>query len=420
MQSIRIAAGVAIAALLVSATGVRAEDEGTKLADEAKEYINKFVDINALVATTYTWAHNNPPSNVPTAAGNVSLPYLAINKNNNTFSLYDGWFQVSRNRADEDFGFVFSMDFGQTAQYAGADWNGDGSTEGDFVEVREFYGIWKTGFQDITVKAGKFVSLLGYEILLTNTAYNPTVTLSYLFMNVPYTNTGLLAHMPLGEIATIDLAVVNGWDNVVDNNNQKSFMMGLGATPAEGLTMYLAGIYGAENCGQASSSCTALPPAGAGSHRGAVTLNATYTFPEETGLALAVDSLYANDSNVLPDPVTGQPFSAAASWYGAAGYIMWNIPVEELKGLFFNVRGEVINDPDGYRNPNGTVNPAVVGTPQTIYEFSPTLGYKISDNILTRFEYRFDSSDKFGFAKSQADTFSKTANTISAEVIVAF
>jgi hypothetical protein len=424
MKQLRTGLSVAVTALALMASSSLAQvglepgkadppEENISLKDlnaSVKEMVSRFVDINIMAATTYTYSFNNPDSNF--------LPYLPINKYDNTISLYDGFFQVSRHREDEDFGFTFNLDIGETAQFAGADWNGDGSTEGEYIEPREFYGTYKLPWGGVKLKAGKFVSLLGYEVLMTNTAYNPTVTLSYLFMNVPYTNTGLLANIPLGEIASLDLAIVNGWDNVVDNNDSKSGMMGLGVAPLEGMTAYLAGIYGSEVCGQASTQCTALTPAGAGSKRGAVTFNMGYALPEETGLSLAVDSLYANESNVLPDAFSGNEFGSSAQWYGAAGYIMWAVPFEEVDGLAFNLRATWFGDPDGYRNPTGTSNPDVIGTPLTIWEISPTVAYSFNEHILARFEYRHDSANKLAFEKKSG--YASIANTITAEVIVAF
>lgn len=407
MRPFRIAVFAAVAALLVSASGVQAQGESI---DEAREYIAKFVDINVLAATTYTYGTNTPNS------GN--LPYLPINKDQNSIALYNGFFQVSRHREGESFGFTFNMDIGETARYAGSDWDGDGATEGDFIEVREFFGTYKTPLAGITLKAGKFVSLLGYEVLLTNAAFNPTVSLGYLFLNVPYTHVGLMANIPLGEIAWLDIGVVNGWDNAVDTNNSKSLLTGFGVAPIEGVTTYIAGIYGSEACGQASTKCTALPAAGAGSKRAAVTWNASYTLPEETGLGLAIDSLYANESDILPDVATGNPFGASAEWYGLAGYVMWSPPVEELEGLSLNLRTEVFVDADGYRNPTGTTNPAVAGTPITVWEVSPTVAYQFTNNVIARLEYRYDSANKFAFEKDGG--YAKQANTITAQVLVAF
>jgi len=185
------------------------------------------------------------------------------------------------------------------------------------------------------------------------------------------------------------------------------------------LTFYLAGTYGSETNGQAKT-CSGIPcpGAGAGAKRGVVTLNGTVT-PIE-GLSFIVDSVYGNESNILPDPITGDPNSAAASWYGLVGYVTWAPGFDPVPGFQFALRAEVFDDVDGARNPTGTVNPAVIGTPQTVEEVTGTISYVFSPNIVTRLEYRYDHSDKFAYEKDLADSYSKTANTITAELILAF
>jgi opacity protein-like surface antigen len=404
-----MAVSVGVTALCLSAAPVAAEEEKKSIDEQVQELMAKIVDVNAMVATTYTYSFNKPTSDF--------LPYLIINKDDNTLALYDAFLQISRNREDEDFGFTLNMDFGETARFTGADWDGSGAIgdsgeEDNFFELREAYGTYKVPWGGIKVKAGKFVTLLGYEVLMTNTAYNPNVTHSYMFGQIPFTHVGVLANAPLGEMAWVDVGVVNGWDNAVDNNNSPSLLAGLGFKPLDVLGFYLAGIYGPELCGQDSTKCTGLPPAGAGSKRGAVTLNATFTAPEETGLALAIDSLYANESDALPDGDV--PFAESASWYGLAGYVMWAPPFEEVEGLTLNLRAEVICDPDGYRNPNGSPG---VG-PQTIFEITPTIGYAFAEHFLARLEYRYDHSNKQAYQTE--DTFRSFDNTLTAEFIVAF
>jgi hypothetical protein len=397
------------------AAPVAAEEEAKKSLDEqVQDIMAKLVDVNAMVATTYTYSFNKPASDF--------LPYLVINKDDNTLALYDAFLQISRNREDEDFGFTVNMDFGETARFTGSDWDGSGAVgdsgeEDNFFELREAYGTYKVPWGGLKVKAGKFVTLLGYEVLMTNTAYNPNITHSYMFGQIPFTHVGALVNAGLGEMAWADVGIVNGWDNAVDNNNSPSFLAGLGFKPLDMLGFYLAGIYGPELCGQASTKCTGLAPAGAGSKRGAVTLNATFTFPEETGLGLAIDTLYANESDALPqssDDPTVALFDESASWYGLAGYVMWAPPFEEVEGLTLNLRAEVMGDPDGYRNPNGSPG---VG-PQTIFEITPTIGYAINEHILARLEYRYDHSNKQAYEDD--DGFRSFDNTLTAEFLVAF
>src|SRR6185295_11609030 len=87
--------------------------------DQVKEMLNKFIDINAMVATTFTYNTNEPFSGFDN--------YNVINKKDDSFVLYDAFLQISRNRADEDFGFTVNMDFGETAKFTASDWDGSGT-----------------------------------------------------------------------------------------------------------------------------------------------------------------------------------------------------------------------------------------------------------------------------------------------------
>ena len=424
MRQFRWAAVAATVAVLFAAAQVAAQGEAAPVKgeiDAVKEAVAKIVDINAMVATTYNYGFNRPASD--------TLNYEVINKANNTFAIYDAFLQFSRNHEDEDFGFNINMDFGETAKYTGSDWNGNGAVaapgdnteEGNAFELREAYGTYKVPWDGVKLKAGKFVTLLGYEVLMTNTAFNPNISHSILFgYAIPFTHVGVLLDLPMGELAWADIGIVNGWDNAVDNNNAKTLIAGLGIKPLADLaTFYLAGTYGSETNGQAKT-CSGIPcpGAGAGAKRGVVTLNGTVT-PIE-GLSFIVDSVYGNESNILPDPITGDPNSAAASWYGLVGYVTWAPGFDPVPGFQFALRAEVFDDVDGARNPTGTVNPAVIGTPQTVEEVTGTISYVFSPNIVTRLEYRYDHSDKFAYEKDLADSYSKTANTITAELILAF
>lgn len=430
MTTVRTAACAAAVAFLFAATLARAEgvvDKATGEVDEAKAALAKLVDINAMVAATYTYGFNKPY--------NRTLNYEVINKANNTFALYDAFLQIARNRDDEDFGFTINMDFGETAKYTGSDWDGSGgadgsnSEEGNAFELREAYGTYKLPWGGIKLKAGKFVTLLGYEVLMTNTVFNPNISHSILFgYAINFTNVGFLFNVPLGDMAWVDIGMINGWDESVDNNDSKTLMAGMGVKPLDNLTFYLAGTYGGEQNGQFASNCASAqgtPPApcpGAGSKRGVVTLNGTFT-PIE-GLSFIMDSVYGNESNLLPD-ATGA-LTQAASWYGLVGYVTWSPGLEPVEGLSLNLRAEVFDDADGARltgSPSAfTPNPALAGVPQTVIEITPTIAYAFNPHILARLEYRYDHSDKPAYQNNTigGTGYNTSANTIAAELLVAF
>src|SRR5215468_2460953 len=211
------------------------------------------VDLHALLMTDFNWDFNNPPGNIP---------LQTFNYKSNTFTLRDAAIFLSRNRDDEAFGFNLTVDFGDTANAIKARWavgpNGTnenlcGNTGDCFVEVREAYVTYKTPLTvptsttPISLKAGKFVTLLGYEVIPTYTNFNPNISTDINFgFGIPFTHTGLLGHFPITDLVALDLGVVNGWDNVDDNNNSKTLLGGLGITPLETVAIYLSGTYGGE------------------------------------------------------------------------------------------------------------------------------------------------------------------------------
>ena len=95
------------------------------------------------------------------------------------------------------------------------------------------------------IKAGKFVTLLGAEVIESPLNYN--ISRSFLFgYAIPFTHTGVLFSYPLMEQVSLSAGIVNGWDNVIDSNKGKSFLGNLTLQPVDILTLSLNGVYGAE------------------------------------------------------------------------------------------------------------------------------------------------------------------------------
>lgn len=72
----------------------------------------------------------------------------------------------------------------------------------------------------LTVAAGLFLSPIGPESIAVRD--NWTQSRSNLFFGLPYYHAGLRATYPLSDTLTATFLVTNGWNNVVDNNREKS------------------------------------------------------------------------------------------------------------------------------------------------------------------------------------------------------
>ena len=91
--------------------------------------------------------------------------------------------------------------------------------------------------------------------------------------------------------------------------------------------------------------------------------------------------------------VTGQK----GHWVAAAAYFKYAFN----NRFAFSPRYEVIDDHNGFRT----------GLPQTLQEFTLTQEVKLSNNLITRFEFRRDWSDRDFFNKSVGQ-FVRSQNTL--------
>lgn len=361
------------------------------------------IDMHALLMVDYNANINDPGSNGP-SQGNATGSYVnGFNYKSNTFDVRDAAIFLGRNKDDESFGFNLNVDFGTTANVIQARWgNGSGDSKenlcgngGDcFVEIREAYLTYKTPLTipttstPISLKAGKFVTLLGYEVIPTYSAFNPNISTSLLFnLSIPFTHTGILAHVPIVDQAALDIGVVNGWDNVADNNNSKTLLAGLGITPTDAISIYVSGTYGAE------SNPLQDGGDGAGSERGVLSANASWKVID--ALQLAIDSTWANQSgSTLP----GETGRHQANWYGVAGYAI----VTPMDKMQLALRGEWFDDPDGTQT----------GVKQTLWEVTPTFSYALADHLTFRTEYRHNQSNK--------DFFTSGSNSVDGTSVPKF
>ena len=358
------------------------------------------IDVHAMVDVGWLYSFNNPDDD--------AIRYRVFDPEHNDIDLTLFNLRFSREKEDEPVGFVVNLDFGQTADVVGqfTCWGGgcdpvpDKSENDNSVELREAFGYYKLPWGGIKIKGGKFVTLLGYEIIKNWDGYNPNISNSIMFGNaIPFTHTGFLANIPAGDFLAFDLGVVNGWDTVADNNDSKSFLGGMTIAPMDMLSIYLAATYGAEQ------------PNNGHSKRAVVT--AAVSVKPTDMLTFALDVDYGNESDLhfANDPVAF-PSEHTAEWYGMAAYAM----IQPTDALSFNLRGEWFADPDGTRS-GYVAEDGDAGV--TVWEITPTMAYKITDGLLARLEYRHDEADDNGFFSKEGH-FDASSNTIATEFIYAF
>jgi hypothetical protein len=315
------------------------------------------------IATSYQYNFNDPDSNI------TSL--RAFDRDHNSFVLDLFQLQVSRAPGEDGVGFMTKIDFGKLAERLGTDWDGDGTAgnvaeEQNSVEIQEAYITYNfPGLPDLQVKAGKFATPIGAEVI--EPWANPNISRSMQFAwGIPYIHTGATASYAFGSQASLMLGIVNGWDNAVDNNDGKSFLGSLAITPVEQFSLLLNGIYGAEQADRGDSK------------RGLVDIVATIKPVENFAIILNYD--YGNETDL---GVGGD-----AEWNAFSGILSYDI-VEGLPvPIGFAFRGEVFDDSDGTRLP--TLGGAGFGSFQSAAEVTGTFKVVLAEGLMFRTEYRYD------------------------------
>src|SRR5262252_8262793 len=91
----------------------------------------------------------------------------------------------------------------------------------------------------LTVKAGKWATLIGYEVY--ESPKNLNFSRSFLYtLGTPYTHTGLLLTYPVMPWFSITAGFTNGWDNADNNNGYLRPIGSFAFTPSDKLSILMA------------------------------------------------------------------------------------------------------------------------------------------------------------------------------------
>ena len=304
-----------------------------------------------LVYGSYNYNFNSPDS----GSNNMHI----FDQNHNDFTMDLLQLEMSK-ETESGVGFHAVLDYGETAGLIQSDWGGDLAHN---FEVQQAYMTYTFGIGNgIEMKFGKFATLLGGEVI--ESPYNPNVSRSFMFgYAIPFTHTGVLFSTALNDNISLTAGAVNGWDNVRDNNNGKTFLGSLGLEFGD-LAWTFNGVFGAEDDDSGSSKT------------GVFDTVLTYS-PMEN-----VDLLANFDYGTASEQVGGDD----ADWTGLSGIVTLGggLLDESLADWSFALRGEWFSDPDGYRT----------GIEQDLREVTGTFKWQMTENLQARLEFRHDWSNK--------------------------
>ncbi|MFI5316770.1 MAG: outer membrane beta-barrel protein, partial [Myxococcota bacterium] len=336
------------------------------------------VQINGFVSASYQYQFNNPDNPLFSNTTNQ------FNVDHNTFALDAAKIEFYRPATNPgDAGFQLDLTYGANALILGGTRGLYSTTtmanEGFYIQDMNVQYNW----DDVLLKFGQWETLMGYEVI--DSIQNKNVTHGLLFTYaIPLVHTGLQAS---GKIGGNDSAwgwagaVVNGWNNSTDTNDNKGLMGQLNYSAgavATAFNMY----YGADgNTGFAGGTSIKTPstaPAIVLDWNGTFTANDKLLFWSNIDWGIQKNVLYATGPNA------GQNIDAV--WYGIALGTQWTFDEKTTLAL----RGEFLKDAAGYR--------ILTGDNTSAYSLTSTLGYKLTSNLLARAEFRYDglSTDGVG------------------------
>lgn len=281
---------------------------------------------------------------------------------------------VVRRDPEQGFGGSVVLNAGPDANVIAA----AGTSNDDDFDVQQAFVSYNTGVARLMF--GKFATLHGAEVI--ESPANLNFSRSFLFgFAIPFTHTGGRLTYAASDALTFGVGVNNGWDNLEDDNDQKSLETLISFAPSDFLAVSVQGISGREAGTTAQGTRNLIDVV--------VTLQAT------EDLTFTVNGDYGTQQS-------GTATGAKAKWDGIAVYADYRI------GDLWHValRSEFFNDQDGFRT----------GIDQKLKEATLTLGYQPEQHVEVRAEYRHDWSNEDAFDNGTSDD----QDTVALEVIFKF
>jgi len=262
-------------------------------------------------------------------------------------------------------------------------------------EVQQAYLTFGCPFTGGTFALGKFVTPFGAEVIEAKDNFN--ISRGFLFnYAIPFAHTGLKMDKAFAEGKLTAMAgVVNGWDNMNDNNKSKTIIAQVGTAVLPMTKVLVGGSYGPE--GVLESTSTA--------QNGRSLLDTVVIFTPTSKLTLVGNYDWGVQEGTIDTPVDG---NSTQNWQGLglhANYALTDV---------FSVAGryEYLDD-EGSRTGISSNNDGAVLKSGTL-----TLQAK-KDSITYRLEYRQDQASQKVFIDSDG-VADDVQSTIGAQVIYAF
>jgi hypothetical protein len=363
-----------VLSLAVSASA-QAPSKDDKAADQPAEAGStlgffRTVELGGLVDGYYVYNGNRTPGDAP---------YRNFDTKHNQFAFSLGELWLNKAPTDDQrAGFNVKFNFGPASSIIHASESGTSSAVQNIEQAYVSY-LAPIG-KGLQIDAGKFVTQHGAEVIEAKDNWNYSRSLLFA-LAIPYYHMGVRATYVVSDKVTLMGDIVNGWNDVVDNNGRKTYGLQATVKPTPALAIVQNYMGGPEQPGNDTD------------WRHLSDTTATYTVSPMVSLMVNYD--YGVDT------LAGQK----VRWNGVATYGK----IQATKRVAIGPRVEWFTDPDGF----------MTGAAQTLTELTMTGEVRVTDNLIWRVEFRRDASDAASF-KTDTGAFVKQQTTIGFGLLYSF
>jgi hypothetical protein len=349
------------------APGAQADGEQDPAANPVVEFL-KAIEVSGFVDVYYLWAFNEE---------NVQLRNFDVQHNSFTLNYAEVAIgkpvsEASRGGFRLDFGAGDTADMVHLFEPEGTDY---------LKHVQQAYVSYLAPVgSGLTIDFGKFVTPAGGEVIESKDNFNYSRGLLFA-LAIPYYHAGLRVGYAVNDQVSLTGFLLNGWNNVRDQNDGKTVGVSLGFKPNDQAALFVNYMVGDE-----------FPEDVDGGTRNLIDVAGTYAATDKWSLLGNFD--YGTDE------LEGD----GVDWYGIAVGAKY----QATDKWAFSPRYEWFVDDDGF----------ATGLSQTLQEVTLTGEYKATGGLITRFEFRTDFSDEDYFIKD--DSLKSTQPTASVSFIYAF
>lgn len=286
-------------------------------------------------------------------------------------------------------GYHLALGFGQAMNTVNGSEPKGGLDFAQYLKEAYFSYLAPVG-KGLQVDVGKFVTPHGAEVIETkdNWNYSRGILFSYA---IPYYHFGLRAKYAFNDKYSLTGFLVNGWNNVVDNNTGKTYGISFGWNPNKKFGVVQNYMAGPEE-NSLNSNLRQLS-------------DTVVTYSPTSRLSFIVNGDYGRGDRFITDTVTNT-FSHPVFWTGVAGYVKYAFNATSA----IATRYEYYDDHDGYTT--GTL------VPTHFNEFTATFERLVAHHIISRFEFRRDLASQPIFLKGSNPVLDQ--NTLTAGLVFTF